>query len=337
MYSQPSTTAKNPTLNEVFQDFVIYRKIKKGTVEHYGDLLSRYAGDWLHLPIASIGREDIQMRHHFITHANGPVAANVTMRVISSIMTYAMFRYRGLLTENPVLALTQLRAWNKPKPKHRYIKNHELGRWYMALNDLISDNLRDSLLLMLFTGLRKGEAASLLWEDVQFANRSFVVRDTKNGEDHQMPMCSFVYEMLSYRHNKAISAWVFPNQSLSGPMSSNSSSYERVGYKCGVKFSPHDLRRTFVTIAVFVKTPHYHLKQLVNHAGGTDVTFKHYIIKDIEPLREASERICYALKHYLGITRYEPIHRPSRELPALYTPYRQPPALTCKSETYVIT
>ena len=40
--------------------------------------------------------------------------------------------------------------------------------------------------------------------------------------------------------------------------------------RCGVKFTLHDLRRTFITVAESLDIPHYALKRLLNHRGGGD-------------------------------------------------------------------
>ncbi len=59
---------------------------------------------------------------------------------------------------------------------------------------------------------------------------------------------------------------------------------------CGVKFSCHDLRRTFITIAESLDIRHYALKRLVNHKDGGDVT-PGYIVTEVERLRVPMQRI----------------------------------------------
>jgi integrase len=201
------------------------------------------------------------------------------------------------------MILTQCRMWNKLRTKHRYMKKDQLSEWYRAVKRLKSNSLRDWLLLILFTGLRKTEAAQMTWRNVDFADRSFVINDTKNGKDHSLPMSSFVYDLLwrRRRHTPRDVAWVFPNRFFNGPMSSDTCTYERVGFESGIRFGPHDLRRTFVLLARLVRADHYTIKQLLNHAGGSDITFSCYAVKDIETLREPIESIAQALKYYLGI------------------------------------
>ncbi len=58
----------------------------------------------------------------------------------------------------------------------------------------------------------------------------------------------------------------------------------------GVTFTPHDLRRTFITIAESLDIPAYALKRLLNHTSGADVTAG-YIVASTERLREPMQKI----------------------------------------------
>ena len=58
----------------------------------------------------------------------------------------------------------------------------------------------------------------------------------------------------------------------------------------GVYFTPHDLRRTFITIAESLDIRDYILRRLLNHRSGGDVTGG-YIITDVERLRLPMQKI----------------------------------------------
>ena len=64
-----------------------------------------------------------------------------------------------------------------------------------------------------------------------------------------------------------------------------------------VTFTPHDLRRTFITVAESLDISAYALKRLANHKMANDVTAG-YIIGDAERLRIPMQRITdYLLTH----------------------------------------
>lgn len=79
-------------------------------------------------------------------------------------------------------------------------------------NDVASQNretIRDYLLLVLFTGLRREEAARMTWNNVDLKARTLKVTDTKNHQDHTLPLSDFLFDLLQQRKNNAINEYVF--------------------------------------------------------------------------------------------------------------------------------
>jgi integrase len=102
--------------------------------------------------------------------------------------------------------------------------------------------------------------------------------------------------MLAARGEAATkSPWVFPGPGKSGHLSEPKTTVRQVTKTSGINFTPHDLRRTFLTIAEGLDIPAYALKRLVNHKSKGDVTAG-YIVPDVERLREPMQRIS---KHIL--------------------------------------
>jgi hypothetical protein len=57
------------------------------------------------------------------------------------------------------------------------------------------------------------------------------------------------------------------------------------------KWSPHDLRRTFVTTAQRALKDFATAKRMVNHGVSGDVTMKHYLGLSVEHLREQMQLV----------------------------------------------
>src|SRR4029077_11443505 len=76
--------------------------------------------------------------------------------------------------------------------------------------------IRDYLLLVLFTGLRRNEAATLKWSAVDFDARTLTIEDTKNGIVHALPQTGLLYALLRGRVAKTTSQYVFPGAGASG-------------------------------------------------------------------------------------------------------------------------
>ncbi|MGS2718747.1 tyrosine-type recombinase/integrase [Eionea flava] len=157
----------------------------------------------------------------------------------------------------------------------------------MLSNEVSWDYLR----FLLFTGLRKMEAASMMWSQVDFKQKAFTIANTKNREPYILPLTDYLYNLLEFRKKHNQSQWVFPSpqdseEHLKGPRGS----VAMVSKSLNAPFTLHDLRRTFITIAERLDIPAYALKQLLNHRNPNDVTAG-YIISDVSRIREPMEKI----------------------------------------------
>jgi integrase len=151
----------------------------------------------------------------------------------------------------------------------------------------------------LFTGLRNSEARSLQWSNVNLECGTIFIGDPKNGEDFTLPMSSFVRKLFTIRKQRSNSRWVFPGKLKDSHISPGYGSCREVIEQCGVEFSPHDLRRTFITIGDEIDVKAEVVKALVNHKSD-DVT-EGYTVRSIERLRRSSERITQAIIQYAGM------------------------------------
>lgn len=223
------------------------------------------------------------------------------MRVLRALFNFASGQYedaqgKSLVTENPVRRLSQTRAWYRIERRQSYIKSHELKAWYAGLQTTQNEVLRDYLLLILLTGLRRQEAATLKWSDVDLSAKSFTLVKTKNNETHTLPLSDFIYNLLLNRKKNQVNDYVFPGAGAAGHIIEPRKLMAQVTKSSGVHFTVHDLRRTFITIAESLDIPAYALKRLMNHKMSNDVTAG-YIIVDVERLRKPMQLITgYILK-----------------------------------------
>lgn len=109
------------------------------------------------------------------------------MRLLRALFNFAAGQYedtqgKSLITENPVKRLSQTRAWYRVERRQSFIKAHELAAWYLGVQQLQNEVLRDYLLLIILTGLRRQEAATLRWDQVDLNAKTLTVLDTKNHE-----------------------------------------------------------------------------------------------------------------------------------------------------------
>tara|TARA_B110000879_G_scaffold191968_1_gene257633 strand:- start:337 stop:1341 length:1005 start_codon:yes stop_codon:yes gene_type:complete len=298
------------TLRDVFKDYFKARKdLKPRTKKDYHSVFGEVIPDWWDKPINTITREMIAKRHsnHGLNHSKA--RANNAMRVLRALFNFAMFEYQSddgqpIININPVKYLSHTRAWFRIERKQTVIKPHQLKAWYGGVIRLVEqDTFRnaflwhDYFLLLIFTGMRKMEAASLRWDDIDLLDKTLTLQDTKNRENHTLPLPDFIYDLLEGRSRNKTSEFVFPAKSATGHISEPNKAVIKVVELSGASFTLHDLRRTFATIADNIDLPAYALKRLLNHKMHHDVTAG-YIMRDVERLRKPMQQIAdFILKH----------------------------------------
>ena len=98
----------------------------------------------------------VEDRHRAIAKEIGTATANLAMRVLRIVWNFAADR--TTLPPNPVLRLR--RQWYDEPRRTRMVQPEELPAFYAAVCALPNPTARDYILLMLFTGMRKGEAGA---------------------------------------------------------------------------------------------------------------------------------------------------------------------------------
>ena len=294
------------TLEDAFEAYQIARpNLKTSTLYSYKRFLAAAFEKWRKKALVEITKDMVATKHRELTKASGPGYADGAMRFLRAVINFAQFRYEApdgtpLLPDNPVRRISQTRAWNRPKRRTTYVRPDDLKPWFEAVLALKADpekheavTVADWLLLMMLTGLRRGEAQRLRWADVNLKGKTLTVRDTKNHEDHTLPLSDYLFELLEARQPKddpEASEFVFPSYGRTGYMTDPRELLEKIATGSGVAFTPHDLRRTFITVAESLDIRAYALKRLLNHKMASDVTAG-YIIADVERLRGPMQQV----------------------------------------------
>jgi integrase len=143
---------------------------------------------------------------------------------------------------------------------------------------------------MLFSGLRRTNASEIRWTDVDFERKALFIPKPKSGRAFYLPLSNYLLELLQNRQQENAefapsSPWVFPAESASGHLEE-----PRLEVP-GVDWSPHDLRRTFITVAEGLDISYYALKSLVNHSQPNNDVTAGYISMDVERLRAPMQAI----------------------------------------------
>lgn len=290
--------AKSLTLSEIFTDYKSASKLGVNTLKNYTLAIERDLKDWKDSPLQNITGLMVQKRHKALSKVS-ETTANKAMRVLRALFNFARDQYednegRSLFPDNPTRKLK--RQWNKEKRKKNHISQHQLKDWFKAVVDLPNimkrgnpDLARDYLIFIALTGLRRREATSLLWSDIDFKAKSFIVRDTKNHDELWMPLSVYLLDLLKVRKAKLEKEEVESDGPF--PIEEPRKFIEIVRKQSGIFFTIHDLRRTFITTAESLDIGVFTIKALVNHRSGSNDVTEGYVQINTERLRKPMERI----------------------------------------------
>lgn len=292
-------TVTSLTLAEAFESFFEARPdLSHHTVSNYSRTVDLYLKSWRNKRLDAITKQMILKRHQELSEKIGRTTANNVMRHLRSVYNFAAAAQDDF-PPNPVQILTQARAWHREQRRQTVITAHDLPFWWDAVM-AEPEYSRDFLLLALFTGMRRGELMKLRWEHVDLNTRTLHIPTTKNGDPLNLPLSTFLAELLTERREKVgDSPWVFPGPGKKGHLVETKKFLQRVSAGSGVSFTLHDLRRTFITIAESLDVPYYALKRLLNHRTSGDVTGG-YIVMNAERLRGPVEQVSEKILELVG-------------------------------------
>ncbi len=311
--------AARGTLRAVLDDYLTEkRKLRDSSRQHYRAMIERYLTAWLDKPLCNITRDMVKQRHTEIAReiaarnagsrrggapTQGQTTANTVMRVLAIIWIWASDPDRmPELGPRPTSSLGD--RWFEQSSRKRLVKADDLPAFYKAVDGLSSRTMRDYLLLMLFSGLRRREAAGLRWGDIDFAAKLIRLPAERTKADRQLdlPMSSFVRDLLIARRALGRDGdFIFPGRGKSGGVVDPTGVFEVIAKTSGIKVSSHDLRRTFVTNAEASDISPMALKALVNHALPESDQTANYVQMTVNRLREPTQRVCDRLMELCGI------------------------------------
>lgn len=233
--------------------------------------------DWMRLPLDEISKAMVVRRHQDM--AKTPSAANHVLRSFRAIYNHA--RRTCDLAESPTTAI----EWFEDNPDGRIID--DLKDWRLTIGDLDNPIHRVFYELLLFTGLRKTEALTLQWKQIQEDRIHLPM--TKNGRSFDLPILQLHHEILAPLRPLS-QKWVFPSpKSVDGHITKP----ERL------KYNPHMHRRTFATVAMEAGVLEEIVGRLLNHTP-LSITGRRYVRPSLDALRPSMEVACKEILVRIG-------------------------------------
>ena len=157
-------------------------------------------------PLGSITPDEVDQLHRSI---EGKTAANDAMKCLRMLFRWAAARDDDL-GRNPVRSVGASGLRPTMAQSHPAERLEDL---YDGVQELPPMG-RDYILLLLFTGLRRKEAAALRWSEVDFERRIICLPGAriKTRNAVNLPMTDFVADLLVARRTLGDADYVFPSR-----------------------------------------------------------------------------------------------------------------------------
>lgn len=263
-------------------------KLKDRTKEQYNQIFNTIFEEWLNRPIASITIGDIQSKFRDMKEKT-PTYAKQAFSMLHAVFEYASGEYEGnirKLHQNTVKLAIRKNDWPVIKERTGRIPNEKVSLVWRALTELkdgeetanqpIKTHVHiDMVMFLMLTGCRLNEAANLTWDRVNLEEQWWHLPDPKNRNPVWLPLSKQAIEILKSRPR--INNYVFASYGSTGHAIEPRGIMEFVSKIAGRKLSPHDLRRTFITVGINVLKVDFMTVELLTNHKPQGVTARNYL------------------------------------------------------------
>ena len=274
------------------------------------------------LPISLITKDMIETKLEILATEPGKrekrpdrsAQAAQCFRLLRALFNFAARKYKvdgkPLVSVDWVNDISQDTNY-EPEPRNTIISENELEDWYQAVLRVSNPVLRDYILWLAFSGMRRTEAMTLRMSDIDLKNKAVKIRAevSKTRKERVMPLTNVLASILERRksdkeHSASIipfNAYLFkglkPGQHIQEPKRAIANVCKAIDKQ----WSLHDLRRTYATHGSRL-IPYSALKELLGHSSGKgDITDRHYVRLDLESLRPEAQKLADWLANKMGM------------------------------------
>jgi site-specific recombinase XerD len=298
----PSEPVKKITFGGFIKDFYepwVLENRKSGDSTLY--MLKSNFGFLSDTPLEEITIADVE-KWKAKRKKDGLKSSSINRRLTALIAAVNWAKKRKIIQANPILDLEK-QAEDDTVSKIRYLTKEERARLMAALDAReeetrrarsshgewsetreygplrqfeegdFADHLKPIVLLSLSTGIRRNSMLSLEWRDVNFDDRTIMVRaaTSKSGKHYYAPMNKIAFDTLSQWKSQARrtspGSLVFPSPQTGKKMGDCRTSWENLVKAANIEnFRWHDMRHDFASQLVMKGVDLNTVRELLGHA-----------------------------------------------------------------------
>jgi integrase len=228
-----------------------------------------------------------------------PARARQALSALKAFLTWAgdQPEYSALADTGACERLT--RELPAKKAKDDCLQKEQLKVWFDGVKKISNPVISAYLQILLLTGARRNELATMKWSDLDLQWHTAVIRDKVEGV-RTIPVTPYVEHLLNNlprvfkgKDGKQIkSLYVFASPAAkSGRLTEPRKAHEQVIEAAGIpNLSIHGLRRSFGTLAEWTECPAGISAQIMGHKPSA-IAEKHYRKRPIDLLRQWHTKI----------------------------------------------
>ena len=166
------------------------------------------------------------------------------------------------------------------------MEHSEIERFFEALNESGDSVSKNAIIMMLYTGARKGNVYRMKWDEIDMDAKIWKIPRTKTSKNETIPLADSAIELLKYiQSSSADEIYVFPSEtSASGHIEDVKSVWNTLKNKAQISnIRLHDLRHTLATYMVAQGANPFMVQRALTHKSikSTQV----YVNLGVEHLR----------------------------------------------------
>jgi integrase len=256
------------------------RRANQGTVTYSG----------LIYPLLAMRLADLTANHIQVwleaSNQRGKTEAAKCFRLLRAFLNWCGEReeYQGIVSANAHSKREVRDLVQKVRAKKLVLQREQLPLWFESVKKITNPTAAAYLQVLLLTGARREELAQLRWDDCDFQWHSLHIKDKVSEQGRDIPMTPYVCSLLAAQPRR--NEFVFSSPlSATGYLADPLSPLQRAMSIAGLpNLSPHDLRRSFGTLAEWCEVPAGVVAQIMGHQPSA-IAEKHYIVRPLDLLR----------------------------------------------------
>ena len=245
------------------------------------------------MPVKSVEREHVASLH--LAMRDTPVAANMVLWVLSKMFSLAEAWGLRPAGRNPCHSV---RRYRTPR-RERFLSREEYRRIGRVMDRAEADGSAwpwavAAIRLLMLTGCRSQEVATLRWDDVDFQAGKLRLRDSKNGP-RMVPLPAVAVRVLEGVRRVDGNPWVFVGRLKGTHVAALAGHWHRLRVRADLAdVRLHDLRHSYASRALALGENLSTIGKLLGHSKVETTGRYAHLVRDTEKV--SAERVAVSIE-----------------------------------------